>query len=219
MIFVESASISSQFDTAWQAVHGIACLRRGEKILIHAGAGGAGQAAILVSQNLVLKSSVHQVLRPRDTISWMNMGSKRILFQYSQHQWENPQFWHFWGYWRVFGSPGWIWTPDFRAGKLVLRWLFLVNPGCKQLLPLLMPTPSPISIIFSDGSWSPVYVTVWRVTRFRGSPNKRATISSGLETLAISSKIEHDFSLNPPKTYRPRTLVLETRHNWAPRVS
>lgn len=50
MTFIEAASIPSQFGTAWQAVHELARLRQGETILIHAGAGGTGQAAIQVSQ-------------------------------------------------------------------------------------------------------------------------------------------------------------------------
>lgn len=50
MTFIEAASIPSQFGTAWQAVHELAGLRKGETILIHAGAGGTGQAAIQVSQ-------------------------------------------------------------------------------------------------------------------------------------------------------------------------
>ncbi|KAF2811141.1 reducing type I polyketide synthase [Mytilinidion resinicola] len=50
MTFAEAASIPTQFCTAWQAVHGIARLQRGESILIHAGAGGTGQAAIQVAQ-------------------------------------------------------------------------------------------------------------------------------------------------------------------------
>lgn len=50
MTFIEAASIPSQFGTAWQAVHELARLREGETILIHAGAGGTGQAAIQVSQ-------------------------------------------------------------------------------------------------------------------------------------------------------------------------
>ena len=50
MTFIEAASIPSQFGTAWQAVHELARLREGETILIHAGAGGTGQATIQVSQ-------------------------------------------------------------------------------------------------------------------------------------------------------------------------
>lgn len=51
MTFIEAASIPSQFGTAWEALHGLARLREGEKILIHAGAGGTGQAAIQISQH------------------------------------------------------------------------------------------------------------------------------------------------------------------------
>lgn len=50
MTYIEAATIPSQFGTAWQAIHGLARLRTGEKSLIHAGAGVTGQAAIQVSQ-------------------------------------------------------------------------------------------------------------------------------------------------------------------------
>ena len=50
MTFLEAASIPTQFGTAWQAVHELARLRKGETILIHAGAGGTGQAAIQLAQ-------------------------------------------------------------------------------------------------------------------------------------------------------------------------
>lgn len=46
----EAASIPAQFGTAWQATVEIARLQRGESILIHAGAGGTGQAAIQIAQ-------------------------------------------------------------------------------------------------------------------------------------------------------------------------
>ncbi|KAF2490386.1 reducing type I polyketide synthase [Lophium mytilinum] len=52
MTFAEAASIPTQFCTAWQAVHSIARLQKGQTILIHAGAGGTGQAAIQVAQYL-----------------------------------------------------------------------------------------------------------------------------------------------------------------------
>lgn len=52
MSFVEAAGIPAQFGTAWQAIQNIARIKEGESILIHAGAGGTGQAAIQVSQFL-----------------------------------------------------------------------------------------------------------------------------------------------------------------------
>ncbi|KAL9045613.1 MAG: hypothetical protein Q9214_001371 [Letrouitia sp. 1 TL-2023] len=50
--FTEAASIPAQFGTAWETVHEMARLKKGETILIHAGAGGTGQAAIQVAQYL-----------------------------------------------------------------------------------------------------------------------------------------------------------------------
>ena len=49
MSFVEAAAVPAQFGTAWEVVHEMARLRRGESILIHAGAGGTGQAAIQIA--------------------------------------------------------------------------------------------------------------------------------------------------------------------------
>ena len=50
MSFVEAAAIPAQFTTAWEVVHEMARLRKGESILIHAGAGGTGQAAIQIAR-------------------------------------------------------------------------------------------------------------------------------------------------------------------------
>ncbi|KAF2180759.1 reducing type I polyketide synthase [Zopfia rhizophila CBS 207.26] len=55
MSFAEAASIPTQFATAWQALYEAARLRKGESILIHAGAGGTGQAAIQVAQYIGAK--------------------------------------------------------------------------------------------------------------------------------------------------------------------
>ncbi|THC88803.1 hypothetical protein EYZ11_011749 [Aspergillus tanneri] len=52
MPFTEAASIPAQFGAAWQAIVEIGRLRTGESILIHAGAGGSGQAAIQISQHI-----------------------------------------------------------------------------------------------------------------------------------------------------------------------
>lgn len=52
MTFHEAASIPAQFGTAWQVVHEIARIKKGETILIHSAAGGTGQAAIQIAQFL-----------------------------------------------------------------------------------------------------------------------------------------------------------------------
>lgn len=48
----EAATIPAAFLTAWYALHDVARLQAGEKVLIHAGAGGTGMAAIQVARFL-----------------------------------------------------------------------------------------------------------------------------------------------------------------------
>ena len=48
--FVEAASIPMVFLTAYHALHGLARVRRGERVLIHAAAGGVGLAAVQIAR-------------------------------------------------------------------------------------------------------------------------------------------------------------------------
>ncbi len=50
MTLAEAASIPVAFQTAYYALHNVAAMQKGERILIHAGAGGVGLAAIQVAQ-------------------------------------------------------------------------------------------------------------------------------------------------------------------------
>jgi NADPH:quinone reductase-like Zn-dependent oxidoreductase len=52
MSFIEAASILAQFGTAWEVLHKMARIQKGETVLIHAAAGGTGQAAIQIAQFL-----------------------------------------------------------------------------------------------------------------------------------------------------------------------
>lgn len=52
MSFTTAAAIPTQFVTAWSGLVEIAHLGKGESILIHAGAGGTGQAAIQIAQHI-----------------------------------------------------------------------------------------------------------------------------------------------------------------------
>ena len=52
LTFAEASALPVVFCTAWIALHDTARLQQGESILIHAGAGGTGQAAIQVSKYL-----------------------------------------------------------------------------------------------------------------------------------------------------------------------
>lgn len=50
--FAEAAALPTQFVTAWTCIHILARLEYGQSILIHAGAGGTGQAAIQLAQHI-----------------------------------------------------------------------------------------------------------------------------------------------------------------------
>jgi NADPH:quinone reductase-like Zn-dependent oxidoreductase len=55
MTFEEAASLPTAFLTAYYAIVHLAQMRAGEKILIHAGTGGVGQAAIQVAKDIGLE--------------------------------------------------------------------------------------------------------------------------------------------------------------------
>ena len=50
--FEEAATLPVVFMTAWHALKNVARLRAGERILVHAGAGGVGMAAIQIAHHL-----------------------------------------------------------------------------------------------------------------------------------------------------------------------
>jgi acyl transferase domain-containing protein/surfactin synthase thioesterase subunit/acyl carrier protein len=50
LTFEEAATVPAAFLTAWYALHDLAALQRGERLLIHAAAGGVGMAAVQVAQ-------------------------------------------------------------------------------------------------------------------------------------------------------------------------
>jgi acyl transferase domain-containing protein/NADPH:quinone reductase-like Zn-dependent oxidoreductase/thioesterase domain-containing protein/NAD(P)-dependent dehydrogenase (short-subunit alcohol dehydrogenase family)/SAM-dependent methyltransferase/acyl carrier protein len=55
MAFVQAATLPTVFLTAHYALHHLARMQRGERILIHAAAGGVGQAALQIAQSLGLE--------------------------------------------------------------------------------------------------------------------------------------------------------------------
>ncbi|MDB6137565.1 MAG: eryA [Verrucomicrobiaceae bacterium] len=55
MSFEEAATIPVVFMTAWHALKNVAHMKAGETILVHAGAGGVGMAAIQIAQHLGVK--------------------------------------------------------------------------------------------------------------------------------------------------------------------
>jgi len=68
--FEEAATLPVVFMTAWHALKNVARLRKGERVLIHAGAGGVGMAAIQIAHH-----------RAADVITSAGSPAKRALLQ------------------------------------------------------------------------------------------------------------------------------------------
>ena len=75
LTFEAAATLPVVFMTAWHALRNVARLREGERVLVHAGAGGVGMAAIQIA--LHLWSGRHRQRRqPEQTCSAQNARSE-----------------------------------------------------------------------------------------------------------------------------------------------
>ena len=88
MSFPDAASIPAVFCTAYYSLVTIAQLRRGESVLIHAGAGGVGQAAIMIAQMIGadIYATVGSETKKEHLVSVYGLRSDRIFSSRS------PQF-------------------------------------------------------------------------------------------------------------------------------
>lgn len=82
MSFAEAASIPTNFITAYRALVDIARLEVGESVLLHAGAGGTGQAAIQTAQHLgaVVFATVSTELKKQLLIRLYQIPKENILY-------------------------------------------------------------------------------------------------------------------------------------------
>ncbi|KAM0165973.1 hypothetical protein ACHAQE_002074 [Botrytis cinerea] len=82
MSFAEASALPVVFMTAWHTLHDIANLQAGETVLIHAGAGGTGQAAIQVAQ--LLGAEVYTTVGSKEKkellMKHYNIPGDRILY-------------------------------------------------------------------------------------------------------------------------------------------
>ncbi len=75
--FEEAASIPANFLTAYYALHHLAKIQAGERILIHAGAGGTGMAAVKIAQQA--GAEVLATASPPKWEALRNLGVKHIM--------------------------------------------------------------------------------------------------------------------------------------------
>lgn len=87
MSFPDGASIAAVFCTAYYSLVTIAQLRRGESVLIHAAAGGVGQAAIMIAQMIGadIYATVGNEIKKEHLVAVYGLRSDRIFLSRSPH--------------------------------------------------------------------------------------------------------------------------------------
>ncbi|BBX43596.1 synaptic vesicle VAT-1 family membrane protein [Mycobacterium simiae] len=86
MSFEQGAAVPVNYATAWAALHGYGSLRRGERVLIHAAAGGVGTAAIQFAK--AAGAEVHGTASPAKHDKLAEFGVDRAI-DYRRDGW-----WH-----------------------------------------------------------------------------------------------------------------------------
>src|SRR5271157_5102720 len=84
MTFEQGAAVPVNYATAWAALHGYGSLRAGERVLIHAAAGGVGIAAIQFAK--AAGAEVHGTASPGKHRKLAELGADRAI-DYRRHGW------------------------------------------------------------------------------------------------------------------------------------
>ena len=82
--FEQGAAIPVNYGTAWAALHGYGSLRAGERVLVHAAAGGVGIAAVQLAK--AAGAHVHGTASPGKHARLLELGVDRAI-DYRRHGW------------------------------------------------------------------------------------------------------------------------------------
>jgi len=113
LTFEQGAAIPVNYATAWAALHGYGSLRAGERVLIHAAAGGVGIAAIQLAK--AAGAEVHGTASPGKHQRLAELGVDRAI-DYRRDGW-----------WK--GLPPYDIVLDAIGGKSLKRSYGLLRPG------------------------------------------------------------------------------------------
>jgi len=113
MSFEQGAAIPVNYSTAWAALHGYGSLRAGERVLIHAAAGGVGIAAVQLAKTA--GAEVHGTASPAKHQRLTELGVDRTI-DYRRNGW-----WH--------GLPPYDIVLDALGGTSLRRSYELLRPG------------------------------------------------------------------------------------------
>lgn len=111
--FEEGAAIPVNYATAWAALHGYGSLRDGEKVLVHAAAGGVGVAAVQLAK--AAGAEVHGTASPAKHARLAELGLDRAI-DYRREGW-----------WK--GLPRYDLVLDAIGGTSLRRSYALLRPG------------------------------------------------------------------------------------------
>ncbi|MGH3674491.1 MAG: synaptic vesicle VAT-1 family membrane protein [Mycobacterium sp.] len=111
--FEQGAAIPVNYATAWAALHGYGSLRAGERVLIHAAAGGVGIAAIQLAK--AAGAEIHGTASPGKHAQLIEMGVDRAI-DYRRDGW-----------WK--GLPPYDIVLDAIGGQSLKRSYSLLRPG------------------------------------------------------------------------------------------
>jgi NADPH:quinone reductase-like Zn-dependent oxidoreductase len=111
--FEQGAAIPVNYATAWAALHGYGSLREGERVLIHAAAGGVGIAAIQLAK--AAGAEIHGTASPGKHARLREFGVDRTI-DYRKYGW-----------WK--GLPPYDIVLDAMGGTSLKRSYDLIRPG------------------------------------------------------------------------------------------
>ncbi|HEV7854998.1 MAG TPA: zinc-binding dehydrogenase [Mycobacterium sp.] len=111
--FEQGAAIPVNYATVWAALHGYGSLRAGERVLIHAAAGGVGIAAIQLAK--AAGAEIHGTASPGKHARLAEFGVDRAI-DYRKDGWWN-------------GLPPYDIVLDAMGGKSLKRSYDLIRPG------------------------------------------------------------------------------------------
>src|SRR3954447_20561563 len=111
--FEQGAAIPVNYATAWAALHGYGSLRAGERVLVHAAAGGVGIAAIQLAK--AAGAEIHGTASPGKHARLAEFGVDQAI-DYRKDGW-----------WK--GLPPYDVVLDAMGGKSLKRSYDLVRPG------------------------------------------------------------------------------------------
>jgi len=128
--FVQAAAAPLVLITAWEALHDRARLQAGQRVLIHAGAGGVGHVAVQLAK--LAGASVATTVSSREKAEWLtSLGADKTILYREQNVCDEVMAW----------SPGGVDVVLDTVGGQVLQDSMAYVRLCGDVVTILQPVP------------------------------------------------------------------------------